>query len=65
MLFLILPIIVTLMFQTSSEVTKVSTISTCCFLGNDTEKSFLTNWGQDNTQGVHKHSKFWKNFTVC
>ena len=41
------------------------TISSCCFLGNDTKEWFLTNWGRDNnTQGVHKHSKFWKNFTV-
>ena len=45
---------------------KVCTISTCCFLGNDTKKWFLTNWGWDKyIQGVHEHSKFWKNFTVC
>ena len=36
------------------------------FWGNDTKKSFLTNWGWgNNTQGVHEHSKFCKNVTVC
>ena len=40
-------------------------ISSCWFLGNDTKKWFLNNWEQDNnTQGLHKHSKFRKNFTV-
>ena len=40
-------------------------ISSCWFLGNDSKKWFLINWGQDNnTQGVHEHSKFWKNVTV-
>ena len=41
-------------------------ISSCCLLGNDTKKWFLANWGRENnTQGVHEHSKFRKNFTVC
>ena len=40
-------------------------ISSCCFLGNNTKKWFLTNWGRDtDTQGVHEHSKFWKKFTI-
>ena len=31
------------------------TISSCCFLGNDTQKWFLTNWAWDNnTQRFHK-----------
>ena len=45
--------------------TKMCTMLTCCFLGNDTKRWFLTNWGQDNnTQGVHEHCKLWKKFIV-
>ena len=44
---------------------KGCTISRCCFLRNATKKWFLNYWGWDNnTQGIHKHSKFWKNFTA-
>ena len=54
-----------LMFQTLSERPKGCTISSCCFLGNDTKKGFLTNWDRDdNTQGVDKYRKFWKDFTI-
>ena len=49
-----------LTFQTSSEVTKKLDHVILFFLGNDTKKWFLTNSGRDNnTQGVHEHSKFW------
>ena len=54
-----------LTFQTSSEKTKRLHQIISWFLGNDTKKWFLTNWGRDNnTQRLHEHSKFWKNFTV-
>ena len=36
-----------------------------CFLGNYTKKWFLTNCSRENnTQGVHKHSKFWTNSSL-
>ena len=50
-----------LTFQSSLEVTKDCTISSCCFLGNDTKKSFFTNWDRDNsTQAVYKTANFGK-----
>ena len=53
-----------LTFWTSSKVTK-GHHTILLFLGNDTKKWFLTNWDQDNNiQGVHEDSNFWKNFTV-
>ena len=54
-----------LTFQTSSEKTKRLHQIISWFLGNDTKKWFLTNWGRDNKfQGFHGYSKFWRNFTV-
>ena len=44
---------------------KSCTLSFFCFSGNCIKEWFLTNWGRDNnTQGVHERSKFWKNFTI-
>ena len=56
----------TLTFQTSLEVTKRSHyITFCCFSGNDTRKWCFAIWvGDNSTQVVHEHSKFWKNFNV-
>ena len=53
-------------FKLQWEWPKGCTKSSCYFLGNDTEKGFLTYWKPDNnTQGVLDHRKFWKNITVC
>ena len=58
---LLLLLVRALTFQILSEVTKRLHHSIWLFLGNGSKKRFLTNWDRDNnTQGVHKHSKFWK-----